>query len=103
MNFLPPIPKDPDERRTFIAIWQREIRVLRRRPSFIIGLSMAVGSGFTLIYLVDAILPRLMMTVGIFGVAATFDTVTRHFCSALFHASNSIASEPRSNDNSRNG
>ena len=85
MNFLPPVPNSPDERRAFIAIWEREVRVLRRRPSFIAGMALAVFSAFSLIYLTSGILPRLAILIGIFGVASMYDTVTRHFCSVLSH------------------
>lgn len=86
MTFLPPLPKDPDERRAFIDIYQRELRQFRRRPSYIAGIIMALLSGLTLVYLGDSTI-RLIMLPGMLGVSFIFDTVTRHFCTTLLSQS----------------
>jgi hypothetical protein len=83
MNFLPPIPAEPQKRQVFINIWQNEVRTFRKRPSFIIGMSMAVISSMVLLALTDGLLGRLSILLGVFGVACVYDTVTRHFCGAL--------------------
>lgn len=83
MSFLPPIPSDPPERQRFLAILHREMRALRRRPSFLVGLTLVALSGFGLLYLVPDMMPRLFFLVGVFGASCVYDTLTRHFCLAL--------------------
>lgn len=95
MSFLPPVPSDPKDRQIFTEIWQRELRVFRRRPSFIVGMTMAGLSGFGLLLLSDGILPGLAILFGTFGVAAVYDTVTRHFCNVLFLRESHPESESR--------
>ncbi len=83
MNILPAIPTEPTERKAFLETWEREIRLVRRRPSFIIGLVMAAASSLTLMAMTEGWLAWLMILVGVFGVATVYDTVTRHFCREL--------------------
>ena len=93
MSFLPPVPKGPRERQAFIEIWKRELRVFRRRPSFIVGMAMAALSGLSLLWLTSGILPRIAIVIGTFGVASVYDTVTRHFCTVLYHREHSADDE----------
>jgi hypothetical protein len=91
MNFLPAVPTDPAQRRAFVEIWSREIRVIRRRPSFIIGMTMAALSALTII-LTGGTAARVLVLLGIFGVAAVYDTVTRHYCGVLQEREGSVLS-----------
>jgi hypothetical protein len=82
MNFLPAVPTDPAQRRAFLDILSREIAVIRRRPSFIVGMTMAAVSAMMLITQ-GGTAARLLVLVGVFGICAVYDTVTRHFCGVL--------------------
>ncbi len=80
LNILPALPADPAERQAYMNTWENEIRVVRKRPSFIIGMVLAAASALTLIALTEGVAARLAVIMGVFGVAAVYDTVTRHFC-----------------------
>lgn len=83
IQILQPLPQDPIQRQAFIDTWQQEVRVYRKQPSFIIGMVMAALSALTLMALTEGIFSRLVILVGVFGVAFVYDTVTRHFCARL--------------------
>jgi hypothetical protein len=76
------MPTDPAQRRAFTEILSREIRVIRRRPSFIIGMTMAAVSAMMLITQGGTV-ARLLVLVGVFGICAVYDTVMRHYCALL--------------------
>jgi hypothetical protein len=91
MNFLPAMPTDPAQRRAFTEILSREIRVIRRRPSFIIGMTMAAVSAMMLI-IVGGTAARLLVLLGVFGICAVYDTVMRHYCGVLQEKEGTVSS-----------
>lgn len=101
MHIIPPLPQDREERRALIEIWCREIRVIRRRPGFIIGMAMAALSAFSLIFLVGGNISRLVILVGIFGAATVYDNVTRHFCGVILRGRPSTPDAGPSHENNR--
>ena len=78
----PFIPKERKERELFIQTFSAEVRTYRKRPSFWLGLTIALVCFFLLIYRLD-IVERLIMLPIIFGLAAAHDTITSHFTRRL--------------------
>lgn len=76
-------------------VWIHEARSFRKRPGFIIGIAMAAISSLTLLALTDGLLGRLAILLGIFGVAAVYDTVVRHFCGVMSERSAMPATTPK--------
>jgi hypothetical protein len=81
----PFIPKERKERELFIQTFSAELRTYRRRPSFWLGLVVALVGSFCLIHRLDMV-GRLLILPIVFGLATAHDTITSHFTKRLIDA-----------------
>ncbi len=79
MGIFPLCPKDPKTRKEVQSVFKEEVKLYRRKPTFIIGISMWGISMLALIPITSGVLPMLLLLFSVFGAAFVHDTVIAHF------------------------
>jgi hypothetical protein len=82
VDLNPFLPRDPQARTEFIAVYQAERKIYRRRPVFWISLLVVLVGGLVLVCRLGTFDTLIMLPI-VFCLALAHDTITSHFVKRL--------------------
>jgi len=78
VDLNPFLPRDPQARTEFIAVYKTELKIYRRKPAFWISLSVVLVGTLVLVRRIG-VYDQLIMLPVIFFLALAHDAITSHF------------------------